>query len=165
MYKNILILPDISLLIARDPALLCCYHSTLMDCARVACRFIYKFTCTSLCTAVESTVACYSILLRAVGPEHDNGPPSNHLVVWSLLAFWLFLLLGGLALKYPTANFRICFTVLSCCLTIVLTFCVTNDFIRGTHGAIRSPRTRLTAMFFSKLKAVIDETSETRSSS
>ena len=108
-----------------------------MDGARTACGSVLKIVSTIVCTVINRISAGYHLLLRAVGPEIDDGPPSNHIVVWALLVFWFFLSLGGLALKFPTATFRICFTVISSCLTTVLIFCVMIDFIRGTYVVVQ----------------------------
>lgn len=69
----------------------------------------------------------YHKLLEIVGPEH-SGKPSSHTVVWTLIAFMIFLVFGSLAVKFPTHEVRIALVSVNSIIICALSISVLRDF-------------------------------------
>ena len=67
-------------------------------------------------------------LLHIVGPEQHKIRPHSYTVVWSLVAFVVFVVLTSVAVKATTPAMRISFACVSCGLFVVLAEIIIADF-------------------------------------
>jgi len=82
---------------------------------------------SSVAKSLQGIQELHGKLMHIVGPEHQNTRPHRYTVVWSFLAFLLFVVLTCVAVKVTTAAMRISYACVSCGLFVVLIELIVAD--------------------------------------
>ena len=72
----------------------------------------------------------YQKLLRFVGPDDAHTRPRRETAVWSLLGFFVFLLMASLVVQFPSRGAHNTFVTLSSVIISGLFICLCRDLIR-----------------------------------
>lgn len=73
----------------------------------------------------------YCFFVKPLGSD-TKVRPKRETVLWSLLDFFLFLALGGIAIRYPVPGLRIAVLATGATLSVVLLLKVIFDFAMGS---------------------------------